>query len=254
MHVRKARLRPGFSVFAFRYGHVKHRQDAHAFRDAVGLSQGHKNIMKKQLALALALAAAPFAASADALSYTYIEGGYNKLHVENADFDNPEADGAFVRGSYDLGSGINVFGGVSRVSEDFDLGAGVHLDLDVTQYELGLGYHQSVSERVDFIAEAAYLRVDIDAEVRQVPDASASDAAKGGRAAIGVRSAMSDALEGWVKANYYDGGDFEGGFTGTIGAQFKFNPTWGVSAEIEHGELLLSDKDTKYLVGVRASF
>ena len=32
--------------------------------------------MKKQLALALLLAAAPFAASAGELSYTYVEGGY----------------------------------------------------------------------------------------------------------------------------------------------------------------------------------
>lgn len=210
--------------------------------------------MKKQLALALALALAPFAAAADALSYTFVEGGYAKVHADDADLDNPEADGAFLRGSYDFGSGVNVFGGVSRVSEDFDLGDGFTLDLDVTQYELGLGYHQSMSERVDFIAEAAYLRLDIDAEVPQVPDASASDVANGGRVTIGLRGAMSDALEGWVKANYYDGGDFEGAFSGTVGVQFKFNATWGIVGEIEHGELVLSDQDTKYLVGVRASF
>lgn len=210
--------------------------------------------MKKHIALALALALAPFAASADALSYTFVEGGYTKLHAEDEFFDNPEADGAFARGSFDLGSGINVFGGLSRVSDEFDLGPGFTLDLDVTQYELGLGYHQSMSERVDFIAEAAYVRVDLDADVPQVPGSAASEDAKGGRVALGVRGAMSDAVEGWVKANYYDGGDFEGGFTGVAGVLFKFNPTWGLVGEIEHGELALSDEDTRYNVGVRASF
>jgi hypothetical protein len=124
----------------------------------------------------------------------------------------------------------------------------------LTRCELGLGCRRSMSGRVGVIAEAASLRVDIDADVGGVPGAGASDAAKGGRAAIGVRAAMSDALEGRVNADYHDGGDFEGGFTGTIGAQFKFNPAQGISAEIEHGELLLSDEGTRYLVGVRASF
>ena len=39
-----------------------------------------------------------------------------------------------------------------------------------------------------------------------------------------------------------------------IGAQYKFNPTWGLTAEIEHGELVSSNEDTRYMVGVRASF
>ncbi|HZX81729.1 MAG TPA: outer membrane beta-barrel protein [Lysobacter sp.] len=206
--------------------------------------------------LALALALAPFAASAAPLSYTYVEGGWNKLHIDDELLDNPEADGGFVRGSYDIGSGVNVFGGVSRVSEDFRLDAATRLDIDLTQYELGLGYHQSMSDRVDFIAELAYTRLDTDIEVDIVDVGRGSDSVdmKGGRGALGVRGQFNDSLEGLLKVNYYAGGDFDETFTGVVGAQFKFNPTWGITAEIEHGELLSTGNDTRYQVGVRASF
>lgn len=207
--------------------------------------------MKKTLVLALALAAAPFAAPAAGLSYTFVEGGYTRLHADEATLGDPELDGAYVRGSYDLGSGLNLIGGIARVSEDYALAPGVRLDLDLTQYELGLGYHQAMSDRVDFVGELAWVRVDLDTEAAGT---RADEHVNGGRAAIGVRGAFNDVLEGSLKANYYDGGDFEGGFTGVLGAQFRINPTWGITAEIEHGELLVSDEDTRYMVGVRASF
>lgn len=205
----------------------------------------------KKLILAAALAATSFAASAGELSYTFVEGGYAKIHADEELLGNPEADGGFIRGSWDIASGVNVFGGVSRVSEDFALAPGVDLDLDVTQFELGLGYHQAMTDRVDFVAELAWLRVDVDAEFA---GSSTDNHSNGGRGAVGVRGQFNDVLEGTLKANYYDGGDFEGGFTAVVGAQYKFSPTWGITAEIEHGELVLSDEDTKYLVGVRASF
>ena len=205
----------------------------------------------KKFVLAALLAAAPFAASAGELSYTYVEGGFARINADDSFFGNPEADGGFIRGSYDIGSGINAFGGVSRVSEGLDFVPGVDLDLDLTQFEIGLGYHQAMSDRVDLVAELAWVRLDVDAEAGGF---RSDDSANGGRVAVGVRGQFNDALEGSLKANYYDGGDFAGGFSGTVGALYKFNPTWGVSAEIEHGELVLSDEDTKFLVGVRASF
>lgn len=207
--------------------------------------------MKKMLALALVLATAPFAASAAELSYTFVEGGYAKVESDNEFFGSPELDGGFVRGSYDFGNGVNLIGGISRASEDFALAPGVDLELDLTQYELGVGYHMAMTDRVDFLAELAWVRLDVDAEVEGENE---GENVIGGRGAIGVRGAFNDVVEGSLKANYYDGGDFEGGFTGVLGAHFRINPTWGVTAEIEYGELLLSDEDTRYTVGVRARF
>ena len=60
---------------------------------------------------------------------------------------------------------------------------------------------------------------------------------------------MTDSFEGWLKANYTDGDAYEGEFSATVGAQFKFNQTWGIVGEAEFG-----DSSSQYIVGVRASF
>jgi hypothetical protein len=52
-----------------------------------------------------------------------------------------------------------------------------------------------------------------------------------------------------VKANYVDGSDYDGEFSGTLGAQFIINETWGIVGEIEAGDLT-----TRYMLGARASF
>lgn len=206
--------------------------------------------MKKQLALALALAVAPFAAAADALSYTFVEGGYNKLHVDADLESNPEADGLYLRGSLDLGSGINLIGSVQQVS-DSGTDGGFRYEDEIRQTELGVGYHQSMSERVDFIAELAWVR--FDAESTFDGEEWLDVQATGGRGALGVRGKFNDIVEGLLKANYYDGSDLDGEFTAVVGAQFTINPTWGITAEIENGDLIGLDT-TRYQVGVRASF
>lgn len=207
--------------------------------------------MKKTLALALALATAPFAAAGAELSYTWVEGGWNKVHVDEDDLGNPEADGAYLRGSYEFAPGLYAFGGAARVSDGENFG-GLRAHYEIVQSELGLGYHQAMSDRVDFIAELAWVRQDAEAEVYgQFRD---EGQATGGRGALGLRGRFSPNFEGLVKVNYYDGNDFDDGeFTGTVGAQYRISPTWGIAGEIEHGDL--DDVDTtRFTLGVRASF
>ena len=66
---------------------------------------------------------------------------------------------------------------------------------------------------------------------------------------VGVRGSFSPNFEATLKANYTDGSDFDGDFSGTVGAQYKFTQTWGVVGEAEFG-----DGGEAYLVGLRASF
>ena len=73
--------------------------------------------------------------------------------------------------------------------------------------------------------------------------------ADGYRASVGIRGSFSDSFEGLLKANYTDGSDFDGDFSGTIGAQYKFTQTWGLVGEVE-----FADNAETYTVGVRASF
>lgn len=207
--------------------------------------------MKTCIALALALGAAPFAAQSGERSYTFVEGGYTELRVDAPDYGDPQFDGVYIRGSFDIGRGINVIGGVSRIAQDFPLSPAVSLTIDSVHSELGLGYHMAFGDRVDFIGELAHVRADWAARAGSYRD---HGHVNGGRAALGVRGIVSARFEASLKANYYDGGDFKGRFSGVLGAHLHVGRGWGITAEVERGELVMSDEDVRYSLGVRASF
>lgn len=189
--------------------------------------------MKHSL-IALALVAMlPLTAQADdALSYTYVEGGY-----VNVDGD---ADGFGVRGAFEFGdSGFYGLGGYSQVEID-------DTTIDVDNYEIGVGYAHGISAKADLIGEVAY----VNSQTDNVPALFGGDVEVDGyRASVGLRGSFSDNFEGLIKANYVDGDDLDSDFTGTLGAQYKFTPTWGVTGEVE-----FADGGETYLVGLRASF
>ncbi len=185
----------------------------------------YKNMKRSLIALSLA-ALLPLSAQADdKLSYTYVEADY--INVDG------DADGFGVRGSFEFGqSGFYGFGGYNTVEID-------NTSIDVDSYDLGIGYAHGISDNADLIAELAYLNSDVDG----LGDAD------GYRASVGLRGSFSENFEGLVKANYVDGDEFDGDFSGTIGAQYKFNQTWGLVGEVE-----FADGGESYLFGVRASF
>jgi Ax21 family sulfation-dependent quorum factor len=193
--------------------------------------------MKRSL-MALALAAVlPLSAQASELSYNFVELDYARLNVDGAGADfNPTGFG--LKGSFAFGDKFYGFGSYLRGSDDV---SGTDVDLDQTQ--LGLGYRHAVSDSADFIGELSWIDQGVDIE------GLGSDNASGGRLSAGFRGQLAKNFEGYAKANYTDGGDFSGDFSGTLGAQVKFNPTWGVTGEAEFG----SDADV-YMLGLRASF
>lgn len=195
--------------------------------------------MKKQIALALALAAASFAANAGDLGYTYVEAGWTRATID-VDYNNDmDFDGYTVRGSYGINQ-FHVFGGYTTVSND-DL-----VDLDLNQSQLGVGYHHALDDNADFIGEVSYLR--------QGYKASAlgyhfSDHANGYRVSAGFRGQLGQHLEATLKANYTDSNDLGSEFTPSAGVLFKFNQNWGLFADAEKSQDTL-----RYAAGVRASF
>ena len=181
--------------------------------------------MKRSL-LALALVAAlPFAAHADdKLSNTWIEGDYVNLDGDN--------DGFGVRGSFEFaGSGFYGLGGWRSVDIEGS-------DIAIDNWELGVGYEHDLSENLDLLSEVAYNQVDVEGFDED-----------GYRASVGLRGSFSPKFEGLVKANWYDSDGTDGDFTGTLGAQYKFTPMWGVVGEAEFG-----DGGETYTLGLRASF
>jgi opacity protein-like surface antigen len=182
--------------------------------------------MKRTL-FALALAAAlPMSAQAAERSYSYVE-----LDYVNAEFDlgsslNVDVDGVGVRGSVEFAdSGFYGFGSYSDVE-------------DLKQTDLGLGYAHNLSDNVDLVAELAWRNTD-----------AGSFDADDTRVSVGFRGNLADNFEGSIKANYIDGDAYDSQFGATVGGQFKFNDTWGITGEAE-----FVDDVTIYSVGVRASF
>jgi lipopolysaccharide assembly outer membrane protein LptD (OstA) len=199
--------------------------------------------MKKQLAAALILAplaiALPFAASArDSLgSYAYIEGGFKRLSIDSEVVDNFDFDGAYLRGSAELSDNLSLHGGLAW-SQSSDL----PVDVDALEAEIGLGYRYNFADNVDLIADATYQRQEFD-------DGSDKDARNNTRIGIGVRGALTNSLEGWVKANYVDGGAYEGDVVGTLGVHVVLSQTWGLVGEVDAGGDV-----SRFNLGVRASF
>jgi hypothetical protein len=194
--------------------------------------------MKKLLAAAMLLATTPFAASArDSLgSFTYVEAGVQRLSVD-AGTDTLDFDGAGIRTSIELSDNFYVYGGYAWARND-DLA----FDIDARDMQIGLGYRHTVFDNADLTAELGFQHTELDSDLFR-------DNLDGARLSVGLRGALSNNFEGWVKANYVDGSDYEGEFSGTLGAQLIINETWGIVGEVEAGDLA-----SRYTLGIRASF
>lgn len=185
--------------------------------------------MKRHI-LAFALAAAmPFAASAaDGIKYNYVQGGYVATNTDTGD-----ADGWGLEGSAALNQNFHLFGSFANQElKDFD-------DVDFDQWRAGIGYNRQVSQRMDLLTRVAYEKF----------DAGNGLDADGYSVEAGVRGAMTPMLEGYALAGYEDGDEFDGDFYGRLGAQVKFNPNWGVAADVK-----FADGDTQWFVGPRLTW
>ncbi|WP_372391776.1 hypothetical protein ACCQ05_17570 [Xanthomonas sp. NCPPB 3582] len=207
--------------------------------------------MRNTLILAALLAAAPFAASAEGLSYSYVEGGWNRTEI-SVNSDSDDLDGGYIRGSWQIAEPVYVFAGYQRAEKDFNLGSGFVLEGTLQQANLGIGYRQEMTERVEFIADISVLRSKVESELRRGNSSlgDSSDTSTLGFGNLGLRGKPSPRTEAWVKAGYIDGSDVdEGEFVGTLGGQVNFTRTWGLVGEVE-----FIDNANQYKVGVRASF
>lgn len=206
--------------------------------------------MRKTLILAALLAATPLAAHAtESLSYTYAEAGFTRAELDMDALGTLKANGGYVRGAYAFTPSTHVFGSYSNVSKT-ERSGGDRAKLTLQQFELGLGWHMNMSERVDFTADIAYVNLDTEVKASLGGDRfTVSDDSNAARATLGLRGTPSARTEAWVRAGAMDGSDMDSEFVGTLGGQVKFNPTWGLVGEVQWiGDV------TQYSAGVRASF
>lgn len=194
--------------------------------------------MKRSLLALTLMAALPFAASAaEGVSYTYVEGGYAATNTDAGD-----ADGFAINGSGAIAPNFHVFGGYSNQEiED--------TDIDFDQWQVGLGYNHQIAPNADLVTRVAYEKFDAGSDI------FGNDLeADGYSVEAGVRGALTPNFEGYAFAGYEDGDDLDGAsrdgeFYGRLGAQVKFNQTWGVN-----GDVKFVDGDTQWFVGPRLSW
>ena len=176
----------------------------------------------------LLLAAAPIAAQAEDMSYSFIDLGYAETNLDGG----PTGDGFGARGS--IGFAENFFGFADYLTQDFGL-----QDIDI--YSIGLGGHMDLSDSVDLVGRVGYLSANASND-----GASAED---GFMASAGVRARPAQQFELEGNVIYRDLGGGADDTAVAVGARYFFTDMFAVGAEYE-----MSDDADTWFAGVRLSF
>ncbi len=195
--------------------------------------------MKRAL-FALALAAAlPMSAQASELSYSFVELDYVDSSAQIFSAAVYATDGYGIRGSFGFADQFYVSGGYKNT--EFKNFSNVNAD----KWNVGFGYHHSLNDQADWIAELGYTNVSSNESIVDQDYYNVS---------FGIRGSMTDNFEGTAKLNYNDGANaaypqYDGSISATVGLKWNITEMWGIVGEIE-----ASEDNTDYTLGVRASF
>lgn len=166
----------------------------------------------------------PALSLAEAPSYTYIEGGFIDVSIDNAsDFDD---DGFFAGGSYG-GKHFHAFAEFQSVG-------------DLDSWEVGGGWQGLLGEKADLVARITFQDIDIDFN-----NTFADIDDNGTLVSVGVRWQIMKILEinGFVSAADFD--DIEDDFILDVNAILTFGK-FGIGAGWETSD---EDRDTARIYG-----
>lgn len=210
--------------------------------------------MLKRSLVALAIAAAmPLSAQAADFDYNYFEAGYSQ---QDSGYGNSRGNGYTIAGSVGFAENFYVSADYRDTGESYEWSGGYYnYDYDYKFWNVNFGYHRSLNENNDLIAEVGYGSWEEDYEYfynYTTPWFSGHNEDEGARFAIGLRTAIGDKWETVAKLGRQAGGDdyFEGYTTAELGVMYKINPTWGVRLDTK----MVNDWETHYTLAVRASF
>ncbi len=177
----------------------------------------------------LLLAAAPLAAQAEDMSYSYVDLGWLSTDIDNG----PTADGFGLRGS--IGFAENFFAFAEYSNQQVS-------GVDVDQYAVGLGGRFGISENVDLVGRAGYIKADASSGGFSIDD-------DGYLVSAGIRGRVADGfeLEGNVIHRDYGGGSDDTSVA--VGGRYFFTENFAVGAEYE-----MADDANTILAGVRFKF
>lgn len=220
--------------------------------------------MFKKCALGVLIATASLSVQASELDYSYIQADFSGLNLSASDtaivdglgFDE-DFSGYDVAGSFGFAKNFYAFAGYADTDNDSVIAVfdeNVKVKTTFTEFNVGVGYHLSVSENTDWIIEASYVDDEIKAKAT-LYDESASESVSdsGFRIASGIRGQFTEKSEVTAKFNYTDVNDLGSGFGVDIEAVYHFTNHFGMTAGWEYGSR--DDTDLMYWnVGARFSF
>jgi len=162
--------------------------------------------------LVILLLAFSTAVSAEGFNYNYVSVGYGYTDVDVDDI-NEGGDGFILGGSFAYDDRLHAFAGY----KDAEMNSVV----DVTQWNIGIGYNTSLSDTLDMFARLSYESLDFN-----VPDPLSDDSGYG--FSVGTRVRAGNQIELSAAVNYVDYNDF-GDDTGIeIGVLYDFYNSWAL--------------------------
>lgn len=198
----------------------------------------------------LTLLAFPLAATAEGLSYNYVQLDWlanGDVEASGPGFNvDGDADGLSLEGVFSFSDMLFVKGGYADIDVDLDNGASA----DGQMLALGVGAHTNrFTGGVDLYGVVSYLDVE-----------SGPDDDSGFGVEIGARTLVSDQIEAYISFSTADIGDGETeGFS--LGGLYTFAPNWSIGVEYQSGETefesgpVESEVETDaWLLGIRYDF
>jgi hypothetical protein len=102
----------------------------------------------------LGLLMLPGQVSAQGPSWAYLEAGFNSVDFDDAGVSD-DGDGYFAGVSFPIFKSLHVFGRyIDNTTDD--------LDLDITRWYAGAGWHGMLGEKADLVGEVAYTDAEFD--------------------------------------------------------------------------------------------
>ncbi len=189
------------------------------------------NLIKAAVVAGIVAAAAPAAALADGLSYSYVDLGWVQTDIDGV---GPKADGFALGGS--IGFADSFFGFADYSDQSVS-------GVDIKQYSIGFGGHWGLSDNVDLVGKLGWAGLEAGFGPFSIDD-------DGILASVGLRGRIGENFELEGNVIHTDFGSSGGSDTGlAVGGRWYF--TDNVAAGLEFSQ---SDDVSSIEVGVRFSF
>lgn len=177
------------------------------------------NARTARAALCTILLFAPWVAGAGNFSYTFVEGGYGQVDVDDADIDG---DVWGIGGSYGVTELVHVYANYAYT--DYD-----DFNADGNSWGAGLGVSVPVGDKADFIGEAGYVYAEIDTAFGDADD-------DGYSLSIALRGRPVDQFELQGGVTYADLDDTGDDTTFFAGGRYYFTESFAFGAGYSAGD------------------